>query len=253
MAMPRERFVAWMKERFFLRIHMAVILGFTFLAGLAVTKLLLETGNTNLALRYGMAVAASYVAFLMLMKAWLWSMDQGPGDVDADDVVDALDAATDVGSHMARDGSRAGFEGGGGRFGGGGASHRFADTGTSSPSGSSSGGSGVLDGISGDDDGLVLVLVIAVVALGIALSGLYLVYAGPTILAEAAFEALLAGSLLRGARKAESPGWVGGVVKATAIPFLIIFVLGVGLGWYANRACPQARKMAAVLECAGLR
>jgi hypothetical protein len=237
----RERFVRWMKDRFFLRIHMTVILGLTFLAGLAVTKVFLEVGSRNLALRYGAAVLIAYLTFLVLMRLWLWYVGDEPATLDA---VDVVDAAVDLAGHVGREGARAGFQGGGGRFGGGGASHSFADTGGGGSD------SSLLDGIGGggDDDLLVVVVILVVIAVAAA-CGLYLVYVGPTILAEAAFEAMLATSLLRGARRAESPGWVGGVVRATAVPFLVVFVLGVGFGWWAQGHCPGARRAVDVLEC----
>jgi hypothetical protein len=235
----KAQFVAWMANRFFLRFHMTVILGLTFLAGLGVTKLFLDSGNTNLALRYGTAVAASYVVFLLLLKAWLWYIDDRES-VDAGDVVDAVDIASDFLQSTGRDGAVQ-FQGG--SFGGGGSSGSFGD-----------GGASALADLGSDEDGcaLAVVVMIVVAVVGIALSALYLIYAAPAILAEAAFEAILASSLLRGARKAESPGWVGGVVSATALPFLAMFVLATGFGWFANEHCPEARRVADVLECARL-
>ncbi len=238
----RREFVSWLQNRFFLRFHMTIILGLTFLAGLGVTKLLLEAGNENLAVRYGAAVVGSYMAFLLLLKAWLWYMDDRPGDASDDgrivDLVDAADIVTEFGRASASS-TNVAFQGAGGSFGGGGASGSFG------------GGSSLLD-VGGDDEGCALVVVIVVVVVGILAAALYLVYAGPTILAEVAFEALLASSLLPGARKAESPGWVGGAVKATFLPFLAIFVLATGFGWFAARECPGARRVPDVLECAGL-
>jgi hypothetical protein len=228
-----------MANRFFLRFHMTVILGLTFLAGLAVTKLFLDRGSTDLALRYGTAVAVSYVVFLLLLKAWIWYIDDRPSP-DAGDVGDAVDIASDFLQSTGRD-SAAQFHGG--SFGGGGSSGTFGD-----------GGASALADLGSDEDGcaFAVVVVIVVAVVGITLSALYLIYAAPAILAEAAFEALLASSLLRGARKAESPGWVGGAVSATALPFLAIFVLATGFGWFANKYCPGARRVADVLECARL-
>ena len=212
-----------MANRFFLRFHMTVILGLTFLAGLAVTKLFLDRGNTDLALRYGTAVVVSYAAFLLLLKGWLWYIDDRPSEADGDGVVDAIDIASDFLHSTGRDGAVE-FEGG--SFGGGGASGTFGD-----------GAGSALADLGGDEDGcaLAVVVMIVVAVVGITLSALYLIYAAPAILAEAAFEALLASSLIRGARKAESPGWVGGAVSATALPFLAIFVLATGFGWFANK------------------
>jgi hypothetical protein len=233
-----------MANRFFLRFHMTVILGLTFLAGLGVTKLFLDAGNTNLAARYGTAVAVSYLVFLLLLKAWLWYIDDRASEVDAGDVADAVDIGTDIASEFLQSAGRDGavqFQGG--SFGGGGSSGTFGE-----------GGASALADIGGDEDGcaLAVVVVIVVAVIGITLSALYLIYAAPAILAEAAFEALLASSLLRGARKAESPGWVGGAVSATALPFVAIFVLATGFGWFANEYCPGARRVADVMECAKL-
>jgi hypothetical protein len=241
----KAAFVAWITGRFFLRFHMTVILGVTFLAGLAVTRLFLDAGNTNLALRYGVAVAASYGAFLLLINLWLWYMSPREEDDGALDVVDAIDAA-DLAADLAgglRGGSAPTFQAGGGSFGGGGASGSF--------------GEAAADGVSGvvgdaDEGGcaIVVVLVIAAVVLAIAAAGLYLIWAAPGILAEAAFEAFLASALIPGARRSEAQGWLHGTVRATIAPFAVMLIAAVGFGWAANDLCPDARRMADVLDCA---
>ena len=91
----------------------------------------------------------------------------------------------------------------------------------------------------------------AVVLIGVALAGGYLIYAGPTLLAEAAFEALLASALIPGARKAEAAGWMRPAVRATGLPFLGIFALAVGFGWVAGGLCPEARRIVDIVACAG--
>ena len=80
--------------------------------------------------------------------------------------------------------------------------------------------------------------------------GGYLVYAGPTILADAAFEALLASSLIPAARRGEATGWMRGAVRATAVPFASMLVVAVGFGWVAGLACPEARRVVDVIACA---
>ena len=108
--------MAWIAGHFFLRFHMTLILGGTFLAGLLVTKMFLDAGNTNLALRYGVAVAASYAVFLLLINLWLWYVGAHgeSDDSSAGDVVDALDLAYDVGSGLRPSGQVNVFDAGGG-------------------------------------------------------------------------------------------------------------------------------------------
>jgi hypothetical protein len=246
----KAAFLAWITGRFFLRFHMGVILGLTFLAGLAVTKAMLEAGNTSLALRYGAAVAVSYAVFLLLIRAWIWyvSPDDGRstgsddgGVVDAVDAIDALDLAGRLagrgGAPVAR------FDAGGGSFGGGGASGSFGDA-----------ASGVSDLVSVDADeggcAIVVVLLIAALVLAIAVAGVYLVYAAPGILAEAAFEAFLASALIPGVRRGDAKGWVEGTVRSTIVPFVVMLAAAVGFGWAAQRHCPDTRRMADVIACA---
>lgn len=243
----KAAFVAWITGRFFLRFHMTVILGLTFLAGLAVTKMFLAAGNTNLALRYGVAVAASYGAFFLLINAWLWYM--APRDEDDDgigvlDAVDLADAAADIGSGLLRGGPPAPvFQASGGSFGGGGASGSF--------------GEAAADGVSGlvgdaDEGGcaIAVVLLVAAAVLAFAAAGVYLIWAAPGILAEVAFEAFLASALIPGARRSEAQGWLHGTVRATILPFAFMLIAAVGFGWAARELCPDARRTVDVIACA---
>ena len=61
--LTRARVREWLEERFYLRIHMTLILGGTFLAGLIATRLLMEAGVNRLALRYVIAVGAAVLCF----------------------------------------------------------------------------------------------------------------------------------------------------------------------------------------------
>jgi hypothetical protein len=246
----KAAFLAWITGRFFLRFHMSVILGLTFLAGLAVTKVMLEAGSTSLAFRYGVAVAVSYGAFLVLINAWLWyispdrdTRDDRTLDVDVSDAGEALDLASDLAGGAFRSGSPNVFHAGGGGFGGGGASGSFGDA---------AGSVSDLVSVDADEGGcaIVVVLLVAALVLTIALAGAYLVWAAPGILAEAGFEAFLASALIPGARKSEAQGWLHGTVRATIVPFVVMFVAAVGFGAAAKEYCPDARRMADVVECA---
>jgi uncharacterized membrane protein (DUF485 family) len=240
----KVRFAAWLQERFFLRFHMALILSLAFAAGLVITKAFLNAGNTNLALRYGVAVVVSYVAFLAGLRLWLWYV-AGGSDTDGEgnllDTLDVIDAGSDL-THVVGDAARAEFAAGGGQFGGGGASGSFGE----------SAADGVASLVTSDEDGCAVGVVLAVAALvfTVLLAGLYLIYAAPAILAEAAFQALLAPALIPAMRRADREGWIPRTIRATAIPFAVMLIAAVGFGLAAAEMCPGARRMADVIACA---
>jgi hypothetical protein len=159
------------------------------------------------------------------------------------DVADVVDGAGQLSGQAIREGQTvAAFDGGGGSFGGGGASGSFGDTASEG-----------VAGLVADDEGgcaVAVVLAIAALVLTVVLAGLYLLYAAPAILAEAAFQALLAPALLPAARRVEAGGWVPGTVRATVVPFACMFIAAVAFGWAANDLCPEARRMVDVVACA---
>lgn len=237
--LTRESVRTWLQRHYWLRVHMFLIVSATFLAGLAATKLLLLAHVDRLALRYGLAVCAAYLAFLFLIRVWLWYVSVGGGDA-IDFSADGIEAIGDVTEF-----------GGGGQFGGGGATGSWSDGSvvpakvSSGSSGSSGGGwSFDLDG----DGGCLIVLALALVA-ALFFAGIYLVYTAPATLSEAAFEALLAAALARRARKIAATGWIGSVARATIWIFLAVLAFSVTLGWYAQRHCPEARRLRDAIEC----
>ncbi len=226
----------WLQGRFFLRVHMSLILIGTFLAGLAATKLLLMVGVVSLALRYVLAVCAAYLVFLALIKLWLIYVraDRTGIDLSADGL-DWLDVPS-VGAEE--------LDPGGG-FGGGGATGAWGNAAPVKSGGSSSSFDLSLDG----DEWLVVILFLALV-LSLLLVGVYIIYTAPALLAEAAFEALLAGTLVRRAKRIERTGWVGAVWRATVWPFLLIVALSGGLGWAVKKQCPEATRLRDAWHCA---
>src|SRR5690349_6468673 len=115
--LTKERARRWLERHFFLRIHMSLILIATFSAGLAATKGLLLLGIDSLLLRYGLAVVAAYLVFLLLIRIWIMYVRGGGIEFDGSGVDSFFDVATS-GSSGDVDVSI----GGGGHFGGGGAS-----------------------------------------------------------------------------------------------------------------------------------
>lgn len=246
-------------HRFFVRFHMSLILTAVIASGVLTSKALLELGVHSLRLRYPLAVLGSYAVFVVLVRIWIWyvkicclgaslpSFGGGIGNWNG-----SLDLGSGGGARSSSGGGFRGFSGG--SSGGGGASGAWEAGVTSQPapvSSSSSSWSWLPDldfGGSGDNDGWLVLLLLAALVLAIIGAGGYLVWAAPHILPEAAAQALLASTLARAARS-QGHSWISGVLRSTCIPFLLVLLLAGALGWSAHRHCPAALKLVDVFAC----
>jgi hypothetical protein len=209
---------AWLEQNFFLRVHMTLILGGTFLAGLITTRLLMDAGVNRLALRYLAAVAAAYFIFLVLIRLWLAYV--GSGGQGYDFTGDGIETCEQFVPSP--------------RFKGGG----------------SSGSWGSVDlNLGGDADDLVVIVLLVVIVICLAGFAIYFIYTAPALLSEAAFEAALAASLVRQTRNA-SCGWMGLIFRKTALPFALVLALSGVLGWVEQKRCPAARRLREAISCA---
>ena len=239
MRLTKERVAARLQGRFFLRIHMTLILGGTFLAGLAATNLLVLLGVDHLGLRYLFAVAGSYLVFLVLIRLWLFyvNADRRGFDFTADgiDIIDWHISPNDVDV--------------GAGFGGGGATGGWEGSPdvplpVAAKADANPGCGFDLDG----DEGVIILLILALVC-ALLVIGIYLIYTAPVLLSEAAFEAILAASLARKTKKMATAGWVGSVWRATVWPLAITLVLSFALGAAAQSYCPEAKRLRDVWHC----
>lgn len=223
--LTRRRVREWLEERFFLRIHMTLILLGTFLAGVVATRVLMLAGVNVLALRYAIAMCLAYLVFLVLVKLWLMYVgSDGELSLDVPDVVDL----------MLRDGTTM--------------------TASSGIRGGGSGPSFDLDlGVGDDLGGIVLMIVLIAVVVLLGGIAIYFVYTAPALLGEAAFEAVLAASIARRAKRAEGSGWIGAVWRATVWPFAGVLLLSMLLGWVAQKHCPEALRLRDAVNCGNLR
>jgi hypothetical protein len=242
-------------SRFAVRLHCALILLACFGVGLFVTHLLLAAGVDTMWLRYALALFAAYLTFLLGVRIWLWYAGYDRRILPSRRA-SLLDSA-DVPSFSGGGGGSGsvgipGFRGGGGSSGGGGASLNF--DGATTSAGRTAGGffSGSHGGSSGGgfdlgDDGWVLVALIAVL---LAVSGavVWLIYAAPTILADAAFAAMLSAGLVKSTKHIASGGWVASVVGHTWIAFGFVFVLALAFAIVAQHRFPEARTLADVVR-----
>ncbi len=239
------RFERRLSHRYFVRCHMAVILAAVTASGVLASKGLLELGVHSLRLRYPLAVSFSYLVFLGLVRVWIWYVTLHSPSAPT---LGSLDPTGGGGGFSGGGGD--GFAGfGGGSSGGGGASDTW-DAAVSEAAPAPSKGSGWLPSLDLDldaDDGLVILLLVALV-LGILGGAGYLVYAAPQILPEAAWQAVLATTLTR-VSKEEHHDWMRGVLRSTWLSFSVVLVLAGALGWAAHRHCPSATKLAEVFHC----
>jgi hypothetical protein len=225
----RQRFKQALRERFLLRFHMFLITAAVLLSGVVASKLLWSFGLRSIQVRYPLAVGLSYGVFFVLIRIWLWyvSLADSPegADVDGEDVADAIDAGADlIGSP-------------------GGPSFSMGSSGA----GKGDSGFDLGDIGGGDGEGVVLIL-LGVVLLVVFGSSLYVIWEAPTVLGEAAFQMVLAGSLRRAARRIDSPGWAGSVLGTTWIPFALVLLITTAFAIVAANYCPGATRLPEILH-----
>jgi hypothetical protein len=251
----KQSFTKRLRERFFLRFHMSLILIATVLSGLLASKLLLLVPINNMVIRYPLAVLCSYLAFFLLIKIWLWYISITKPFKSSDTVGDLLSNIPDPSVGGTSMGEAPRWGGGlGGRSGGGGASGSLSgpmsniqEGLTTSSSGSSGSSGGIVDAVgdvaSGIDDDSFVLIVLGILLVVIFGSSLYLIINAPHILSDAAFNFLLATSLIRSYKAMNKPDWVGSVFRTAYIPFLIVLLIATGAAWIIHARYPHVIKI----------
>lgn len=260
-----ERF----KRHHSLRFHMSLILLATVCAGFLATRIMLGLDLDNVMIRYPLAVIFAYVVFFTAVKLWLKYIATTPATHKVhDNSPDLLDVIPDMPISGGNFNVGEVFHGGGGEFSGAGASGSFGDvpaalveSGTSVLSDGIDTGGGIGDAVGevagdvvsgalGDEGGVVAVVVFAVLAAIVAVvvgAGVYLVYEAPFILSEAAFEFVLAASLVRGTRRIDSSDWMGSVFKTTGIAFGVTLVLAFLVGYLMHQYFPGVTRISELI------
>jgi hypothetical protein len=254
--MNRQKFVSTLKKRSSLRLHMTLILLATSMAGVLASKGMFTIGLHNVAVRYPVTVLCAYLVFFAAIKVWLWLMTDAPISSSHDtgsNQYNSIDLPLPSGGP-----GQPLFSGGGGAFDGGGASGDFGDTlgEMTSGTGEALGGVGdavgdVVGGVADDEGGLALVIVLGILAVllfSVLGAGVFLIYQAPAILAEAAFDAVLAASLVRSSRKMNQPDWMGSIFKATWKPFAVVLLLAIVAGWAMHHYLPKASRLINVIH-----
>lgn len=251
----REKgFVASLTKNLSLRLHVSLIIAFSWCCGFLATWMLHNAGVDSLILRYGVALFAAYAAFLAGVRMWFWCVFKA-APARSNLVNDTSDALNDLPSFNVSGSSGRGVsipapKGGGGTSGGAGASASWDDSPASSVSSGGGGGGGSLDIDVGDGDSvgaIVVAICLVAVALTVVITMIYVVAIGPHMLSEAAFQFLLAGGLLKRARNTNST-WIESVVRETGIPFVIVFVFTMAFAYAATYYFPHAHTLAEVMH-----
>ncbi|MEN6374129.1 MAG: hypothetical protein ABFD75_05005 [Smithella sp.] len=260
----RHAFERHLKHRYSLRLHMSAILLATTFSGILFSKILLFLGIVDFKIRYPVAVVFSYLVFFACVKLWLsWISSINESKASVVDWIDLSTPASPGGVESVTSicGGNQFF--GGGSSGGGGVSGSFDQSDTipmqnivlqeylsKSDVSSSEGIGDAVEGaadVLGDNGIVVAVVVLAGLVITILISSILVVYSAPTILAEAAFEGVLAASLVKKTRIFSDKAWAGSILKATWKPFAV--ALGVAFlgGAVLHKYYPQAVRLADIL------
>jgi hypothetical protein len=251
----KQAFLKHFQRQFSLRLHMSAILLATTLSGVLFSKVLLVLGVVDFRIRYPLSVLFSYLVFFVSIRLWL-SCIASANRAKAS-AIDWLDlpgpSPRSVGGNFFRGG-------GGGQFSGAGASGSFekpdmafvetsvaADPlpthGGSAPEAVGDAVSGAAEAL-GDDNILAVVIVLVVLVATILVSTVFLLYGAPAILAEAAFEGILAASLIKRTRAISDKAWAGSILKATWKPFALAMGVAILAGLVLHSFYPDAIKLA---------
>lgn len=240
---------------------MALILLTTAASGILASKLFLFLDMDNFVFRYPLSVLFAYAIFFLCIKLWLIYVSPAkPKDSSLWDVID-IPTPSAGGS-----GGELPLSGGGGQFSGGGASGSFdpievtstgfdtmggASEGASSALGSVGDAAGEAVGALGEEAGFIGIVVLGVLVAVLAAvlgSAAYVISEAPVILSEAAFEGMLAVSLVKKTRLIDDEDWIGSILKTTWIPFAITLSVSLVAALVLHRYFPDAARLSDILR-----
>jgi len=256
--LAKRRVLAALASRFFIRCHVMLIALWALSIGVLASKLLWMAGMASLPLRYGLATVAAYLGFLLAVRLWLayvglsGYLAERRSARESSDTEGVSDVVADVVQWLPlpRRGPSPGVAGQGGTFDGGGASGNFDSAELAKLADGDSAATGIGDALegAGDADDLfgVVLLVLGLLAAAV-LGAVYVLGQGPLMLAEIAFEALLAGGMVRVARRADQADWLHAALRVSALPAISVAVLAVGLGLALQHWFPEAQSLAQAL------
>lgn len=226
----------------FPRLQMGLIVALTGGFGLLASFAMLQLGVDAMAIRYPLALSAAYLFFIFLI--WLWLRTNAADYLDLPDVSDLVPHSRPA------SGGPDFTSGGGGDFGGGGASGSFDGPSTPSLDADSSSMRLVGDSVGAvtDTDELAIPLLAIVLAIGIAVASLYIVYVAPILFAEVLVDGALSYALFRHLRRQEPRHWLSSTLRRTAVPFAATAVFLIAVGAAMAAYAPGAKSLGQVMD-----
>ncbi len=259
--MKRQKFKQRFTKRVFTRFHMFLILLGTILSGVIFSKILLIAGLQHMMIRFIIVLTFAYLSFFFFMKLWLYYLTAPfRKNRQVRNLLDAVDVINGPPHFLTKSGEQV-VNGHGGEFGGAGASGSWENVGCASDMSVSEDMTGSAESIgettaetAGEaisglaDEGGILLIPLALLLLAIFGGGIYLIYEAPVIISEAAFELILATSLIKKARKIDNPNWIGSVFRSTWLTFSLTLAITIIAGWALVAYCPQAAKITEIFR-----
>jgi hypothetical protein len=204
----------------FPRLKMLLIVSITGAAGLLASYELLHMGIRSMTLRYPLAVALAYLAFLFLL--WLWLRTEASDYVDLPDIPGSFSSS------------------------GHGSSLNCGDSAIDLP-----GDGGALSetlGAAGHAEEFAIPLLALLIAGAVLLSSLWVVYSAPALFAELLVDGVLSASLYRRLRGLETQHWLATAVRRTVWPFTITALVLCASGAAIQHLRPDAVSIGAALR-----
>ena len=216
----KKEFIEKLKEKYWIRLHMSLILMVTVISAIGFSKLTYFLGWHDLTTRYLCGFLFSYAIFMGMIRMWLWYIFKKAPENNTDlSDADFLDLWITSPQSI----TKQGYSGGGGGFSGGGASESWGDVKESSS----------LDSIGDVDEAapILLVIALALFIFAILFGGVYIVIEAPVFLGEIAFEVALGFGIIKSKElKLKPVSWLEKSWKKTMAPVIIISILIIVLG-----------------------
>lgn len=240
-----------------LRFQTSIILISVTTFGVLLNYICHTTNIDAIGVRYLIVIPSSYVFFFVVVRVWIWLVlpqnTQPRSDGHSWNFLNNLDeqnsSPTISGpSSSSSRSSETKWSGGNGQFSGGGASENWD---SATPAAivpfSADGSTFSLPDIKVSDDGKdnpIAILLIAALFFAMIGGTIYVIYMGPTILADAAVQyAYGHGIVRRLSDPSEDENWMFGLFKSTIVVFLTVLILACTAGFYINSYCPNAKHL----------
>jgi hypothetical protein len=226
-------------NRQFPRIQIMLVLGLTSVTGFFTSFVLLRLGVTQMVVRYPIAIAMAYGAFMALIGLWLWLQRNDINLLQAADYANNFRVPGDDGGAGGAVSSGTPDLDGRGIMG----EHLSGVRG-----GGSGGGSGGwdIDLPSIDVDDAIWVVLAIVVFLAGLIAIFYVVYIAPALLAEVLVDGLLAAGLYRTVKHAQGRHWMKTVLRKTVIPAILVLIFFTLGGFFLQKIEPTASSIGEV-------